>query len=310
MDARLLIAIRDARGLTPWDKLVLFALASRTDAEGWAWPSFDCLANDTGISRRKVADVVAELAARGAVEVARGRQHVANRYRIVAAALPSSAHGARLEVASSAPHAPLGDSSGAPGALLPEPSSAPRAPLEGPAVHTASSSSAPGALEGIQEGKKERETRAPEGRTDDRESGVRVAAAPASSSELPFAMPDDWPLTGDAKASAEIAGVRDVEHEWSAFRFEHIKRGEIHTARQWHAAWGKWCMHAKRFQSSQRTRDAARGGAAREEVVVERPYHRPAKGYAQRPTAQASDDELAGVASLRGALAALGGARS
>jgi hypothetical protein len=53
--------------LAPLQKLVLFALASRANAAGDAWPSIQRLRRDTGLSRRAVQIHLGRLVALGAI---------------------------------------------------------------------------------------------------------------------------------------------------------------------------------------------------------------------------------------------------
>jgi hypothetical protein len=50
-------------------KLVLIEIANHTNSEGLAWPSYQTLANKTGLTRRRVIDLVADLAAVGELEI-------------------------------------------------------------------------------------------------------------------------------------------------------------------------------------------------------------------------------------------------
>ena len=54
-------AVRDLRGVTAPEKLVLFVLATRADAKGRCVPSYRRLAKDTGLSRRTVMRAMAGL---------------------------------------------------------------------------------------------------------------------------------------------------------------------------------------------------------------------------------------------------------
>ena len=50
-------------------RLVLIEIANHTNKEGLAWPSYQTLANKTGLTRRRVIDLVADLAAVGELEI-------------------------------------------------------------------------------------------------------------------------------------------------------------------------------------------------------------------------------------------------
>ena len=64
-------------------KLVLIEIANHTNNDGLAWPSYQTLANKTGLSRRRVIDLVADLAAVGEVEILPdGGPHGEQAYRI------------------------------------------------------------------------------------------------------------------------------------------------------------------------------------------------------------------------------------
>ena len=64
-------------------KLVLLEIANHTNQEGLAWPSYRTLIAKTGLSRRRVIDIVADLHAVGELEVLpHGSPHGSQAYRI------------------------------------------------------------------------------------------------------------------------------------------------------------------------------------------------------------------------------------
>jgi hypothetical protein len=70
--------------LPPSARYVLLVLASHVNPDtGWAWPSYVTLAEETGLSRQRVIDLVKLLEHAGAIEVRRGhgRGHT-NFYRV------------------------------------------------------------------------------------------------------------------------------------------------------------------------------------------------------------------------------------
>jgi hypothetical protein len=64
-------------------RLVLLEIANHTNSEGLAWPSYRTLIAKTGLSRRRVIDIVADLLAVGELEVLpHGSPHGGQAYRI------------------------------------------------------------------------------------------------------------------------------------------------------------------------------------------------------------------------------------
>lgn len=67
-------------------KSVLFALASRAKKDGKAWPSLDRLAQDSGISRRQLIRIIADLEKVGILKVIRTQvrpgQNRSNQYQL------------------------------------------------------------------------------------------------------------------------------------------------------------------------------------------------------------------------------------
>lgn len=281
-------------------KAVLYALATFADASGWAWPSLECLGAAAGLSKRSTYPVVEKLAHAGVLDVVKGSQHTSNRYRVNVEALRSLAvsreAASPLETASGeAPSpldkrygevaSPLNQASGEAASPLPTPSREATSPLTNPAGKNLHASGEVASPEGVQEGKEERESPRP--------SEIRVIGE-ESGTKTPI--PEDLPLTGDAKAYAETIGVRDVDDEWAMFVAHHVKTGDIATTRGWYqGAWRKWCIRAKGFQSDKRTRDAKKQQLVDADVV--RPYHAVAKLPAKPPT-KVTAGELAGAAAL------------
>lgn len=60
-------AVRDARGVTSTEKLILFVLASHVDRRGDAWPPLAMLAAETGKGERTCQRALTALHARGLV---------------------------------------------------------------------------------------------------------------------------------------------------------------------------------------------------------------------------------------------------
>jgi hypothetical protein len=110
-------------------------------------------------------------------------------------------------------------------------------------------------------------------------SQVRLRAATATASAV-FAMPDELPLTAEARAAADALGVRDIDEEWVKFRAKQIEKGTSSTAHGWYqGGWGKWIVDAVRYQRRERERDAARGRSD--------PSTPPTKGPEEHPLARA-----------------------
>lgn len=67
-------------------KAVLFALASRTKADGKAWPSVERIAQDSGVSVRHIKRIIGTLEDSGVLSVARKQvrpgQNQSNRYQM------------------------------------------------------------------------------------------------------------------------------------------------------------------------------------------------------------------------------------
>jgi hypothetical protein len=276
-------AIRDAsapflRGGS--EKSILYALATFAGADGWSWPSLERLGLAAGLSKRSTYPVVEKLLNAGVLDVVKGSQRTPNRYRINLDALlaltfrreeasplsdPSGEATSPLAQACGEEASPLVSTRGeeaSPLTTLRREAPSPLAPPEGKILHARGEATSP---EGVQEGKEERERPRP--------SEIRVIGAEPGTRT---AIPDDLPLTGDAKAFAETIGVRDIDDEWTKFVAHHVKTGDLADTRGWYqGAWRKWCVNAKRFQSAERTRDAQR--QQRADADAERPYHVEAK---------------------------------
>lgn len=87
--AQFIDAVRDDTELSANSKLVAVMLASRSDSECAAWPSWRRLEHDTGLSRNTVKRAVAELEARRLVLVERrfgsdGQRDQSNVFRLLA----------------------------------------------------------------------------------------------------------------------------------------------------------------------------------------------------------------------------------
>ncbi len=75
-------AVRDAPGLTPYAKLVMYALASRADEHGKAWPAFPQLMQDTAIKTREALYTAIRAAEAAGVLVVERKRGVGNRYAL------------------------------------------------------------------------------------------------------------------------------------------------------------------------------------------------------------------------------------
>lgn len=280
-------AVRDARAawLSSPERVVLLTLILHAERDAIAWCPQSRLTEETGLSERRIWSALKTLVREGAIElIEAARQHHAARY-----SLAGTAERLRLATraalgASPAPGAGLRDEPGAPLDSRP----APHAGLVSQ-TRTTCGSEPPrderGAAEGSQKRREERESPRP--------SEVRVRAdEPGTRTPIP----DDLPLTGDAKAFAETIGVRDIPDEWTKFVAHHVKIGDLADTRGWYrGAWKKWCVDAKRFQSERRMRDAQRQQRADADVV--RPYHEVAK-LAPKPPSKVTAGELAGAREL------------
>jgi hypothetical protein len=63
-------------------RLVLLTIATRTDNEGYAFPSYTCLAKDTGMTIRSIRRALEEIPAAELVVAKRGKSHRAALYRV------------------------------------------------------------------------------------------------------------------------------------------------------------------------------------------------------------------------------------
>lgn len=271
-------------------KAVLYALATFADASGWSYPSLKRLGAAAGLSERATWPIVEKLESAGVLQVVRGTQRRANRYRVSTEALSV------LRIASTEAASDLeGPSTEAPSvptiastevaSVLTVPSTEAPSVLETPARKLLPASTEAASVEGVQEGKEERERPRP--------SEIRVIGE-ESGTKTPI--PEDLPLTGDARAYAETIGVRDIDDEWAKFIAHHVKLGDIADTRGWYrGGWVKWSLDAKKFQSERRMRDAKKQAIADADVV--RPYHEVAK-LAPKPPSKVTAGELAGAREL------------
>lgn len=72
----------EALRLDPFDYRVLAHLIWRAGARGTCWPTYDHIANATGISRRRIAMSLASLRDKGAIRIKTGHEGRANEYEI------------------------------------------------------------------------------------------------------------------------------------------------------------------------------------------------------------------------------------
>jgi hypothetical protein len=95
------------------------------------------------------------------------------------------------------------------------------------------------------------------------DGGGTVAPPPRSGPAIDggvFPMPDDFPLTDEARAAVQILGLRDIDDEWRKYRGHQIQQGRTSDARGWYAGFTqKWAVDAKRYQRRDREREASRG---------------------------------------------------
>lgn len=66
-------------------------------------------------------------------------------------------------------------------------------------------------------------------------------------------IPPDLPLTSEARASAEMAGVRDVEACWREFVLHYQSTGDMFS--NWYARWGWYIGNARKRQEIDRSRE-------------------------------------------------------
>lgn len=281
-------------------KAVLYALATFADASGWAWPSLERLGVAAGLSKRATYPVVERLAHAGLLDVVKGSQHTSNRYRVNVEALrglavsreatspletTSGEAASPLDEPCGEVASPLNQGSGEAASPLPVRSGEAPSPLTNPAGKNLHASGEAASPEGAQEGKEERESPRP--------SEIRVIGDDAGT-KTPI--PEDLPLTGDARSYAETIGLRDIDDEWAMFIAHHVQLGDLGTMRGWYlGGWRKWCLKGKSFQSEKRARDAKKQQLVDADVV--RPYHEVAK-LAPKPPSKVTAGELAGAREL------------
>jgi hypothetical protein len=82
-------------------RLVLIEIANHINKDGLAWPSYQCLANITGLTRRWVITIVSDLQAVGELEIIpNGGPHGEQAYRIPTGEVSSPRMKSRGEVSS------------------------------------------------------------------------------------------------------------------------------------------------------------------------------------------------------------------
>lgn len=270
-------------------KAVLYALATFAGADGWSYPSLKRLGAAAGLSERATWPIVEKLEAAGVLQVVRGTQRRANRYRVSTEALSvlriaSTEAVSDLEDASTEAPSVQPIASTEVASVLPAPTTEAPSVLETPARKLLPASTEGASVEGVHEGKEKESPRPSEIRVIGDDAGTKAP------------IPDDLALTGDARSYAETIGVRDIDDEWAIFVAHHVKTGDLATTRGWYqGAWRKWCIRAKGFQSEKRTRDAKKQQLADADVV--RPYHEVAK-LAPKPPSKVAEFELAGANAL------------
>ena len=98
------------------------------------------------------------------------------------------------------------------------------------------------------------------------------ASVPGASSEL-GTVPPDLELTQDARAGAEMLGVRDVDGEWVKFVAHHRSKGTLSA--DFYALWKKWAVMARNYErrDRERDRDARRAAHGPAPEPPPAPYH-------------------------------------
>ncbi|HEX8790800.1 MAG TPA: hypothetical protein VF765_07595 [Polyangiaceae bacterium] len=100
---------------------------------------------------------------------------------------------------------------------------------------------------------------------------ARANVPAASSEQVPI--PPDLELTQEARAGAEMLGVRDVDGEWVKFVAHHRSKGT--RSADFYALWKKWSVMARNYErrDRERERDARRGPLGPAADPPPAPYH-------------------------------------
>lgn len=90
--------------------------------------------------------------------------------------------------------------------------------------------------------------------------------------------PAGLPLTDEARAAAEMIGLRDIEIEWGRFVGHHVGHGTM--AANFYGLWSKWIGAAKKYQATDAARARHTGassttGSTRNPSGRLAPYHKP-----------------------------------
>jgi len=100
-------------------------------------------------------------------------------------------------------------------------------------------------------------------------SSLSGAGPGASASAVCAPIPSDLRLTPEARASAEMLGVRDIDGEWVKFVAHHRANGT--RAADFYALWTKWAVMARNYERRDREREARRSGPSADRAAA--PYH-------------------------------------
>jgi hypothetical protein len=90
--------------------------------------------------------------------------------------------------------------------------------------------------------------------SEERELRSPVRAHGPESSPPRTTIAPDLRLTPEARAAAEMLGVRDMEGEWVKFVAHHRGNGTLAT--DFYALWSKWAVMARNYERRERDRDA------------------------------------------------------
>jgi hypothetical protein len=103
--------------------------------------------------------------------------------------------------------------------------------------------------------------------SEDSLSHARASVPPPSPEYGPI--PPNLALTPEARAGAEMLGVRDIDGEWVKFVAHHRANGS--RSADFYALWTKWAVMARNYERRDRERDARRAASPPE--VPPAPYH-------------------------------------
>lgn len=219
--------------LAALERLVLLALVKHANGAGQARPGLGTLANETGVSRRKVVMALHELERRGVLQrerQTRGEGYGSTRYQ-----LPLAPPGRALDAL---PGRPVPSAPGALPAAVPSASHAP------PVVHPMHSGSAPHAPELLRE--------LPNGTTGG--SSKPSKRSPTKGSQRrETELPSDWRPTEAHRSFAAEHGL-DVELEALAFRGHFEGR----SALSWNGRFTTWLANQAKWNRAKGREPKAR----------------------------------------------------